>query len=128
MITATAAVMGSGRDGIAGDHVSGTAAAHGVDRRVVLMEETVALEFLVKGEYCSFARVSHVACTTTATKVCRVRVVDGGWNGGGRGRESRGAQTVVVACTTAAGMVHAVGGVEGSGLSDDSHCCSFGCL
>jgi hypothetical protein len=53
---------------LAGNNVSGAAAANGVNGSMVLVEEAVSFELLIEGEHCTFRLGLDVSSSTAAAK------------------------------------------------------------
>jgi len=112
--------VGSSANGIGGDDVTGSSTTDGVDGSVVLVEHTVALEFLVEAEDVTVGGGTDVAGSSTAA--VEMTVLSGALGeDDGRCRKLLG-DFVVVAGSAAAGVVDLAGG---NGFGDDDHydCC-----
>lgn len=68
-VTCAGGVVRTTGDVIAGDHVSGTAAANGVNGSVMLVEQSVTLQFLVEGEDGPFGLVCEVRVSRAASAI-----------------------------------------------------------
>lgn len=67
----------SGSNVVSGDKVALSTSSNAVDWSMVLMDQTISLEFLIKGEHCSLSSRMNVSGTTTATEE---EFGGGGWN------------------------------------------------
>jgi len=92
------------------DDVSSSTTADGVDWSMVLVEETVTFELLIKREHGALGLGLGVPNSTTAAEEdLGGRERNAGRRGGAKGAR---AQAAIVACTTTTGMVVSTG-IEG---------------